>query len=500
MTFTQWVRLLSGSRTSRPTPRRWPSRQPASRWGRQLERLEDRRLMAFGETGLVTTDHFATGDDRIEGVVVQADGKIVAAGNSGLARYNADGSLDETSFNAGGTQPGVFTVAQGRDAYYDVALQADGKIVAVGERLGDHWDFLITRLTAAGAPDITFGDNGHVTLAWKNTTTAEQLDAVAIQPDGKIVVVGHGTAGYPGWYVMRLHPDGRLDNSFDRDGKVTTAFGAKTGNETANAVAVQPDGKILVAGRVSVYPNGSTWHYDFAVARYNANGSLDTTFGQGGKVRTDFASDVGQTLSREEAHGIALQADGKIVVGGKAAGGVTFTPDFTALVRYNSNGSLDATFGGDGKVSRSGGGSEAVAIQSDGKIVVAGNGTWVERYNANGSPDTSFDGDGRLETYNESAPLFLHSIRDVALQADGKIVVGGASGNEPTLFGLLRVNPDGSPDAAAPLAAETSTSADGSMESAVAVDGSVESPIDGWLNAWLAEQFDSPSARGKRRR
>ena len=190
-------------------------------------------------------------------------------------------------------------------------------------------------------------------------------------------------------HLAQAQTAGTLDSSFGSGGKVITDFGAE---DSAQAISIQADGKILVGG---------TANEDFAVARYNPNGSLDTTFGSGGKVTTDFGS-------REDASDIALQKDGKIIVVGSALS------DF-AVVRYNSNGSLDTTFGSGGKITTDFGDSTdtatAVAIQSDGKIVVAGR-TWhssatccratgdfaLARYNTNGSLDASFDGDGRVIT------------------------------------------------------------------------------------------------------
>lgn len=461
--------------------------------------------MAFGETGSVATDILATGNEYATAVAVQGNGKIVAAGNGGLARYNSDGTLD-AGFNAASSQPGVFPEAQDGDTYYDVALQADGKIVAVGERFADHWDFFLTRWNADGTLDSTFGTNGHVTLPAKSSTTADVLRSVAIQDDGKIVVVG-GDSFQTGWYVLRFLPDGKLDKSFDRDGKLTTTFGTKTGNPTATDVVVQPDGKILVAGKVSFYPTSSTWRTDFAVVRYNSNGSLDTSFGQGGKVRTSFAEDVGQSLSRDQARSIALQADGKIVVGGETAGGVYYTSPYTALARYNTNGDLDSTFGGDGRVTRHGGNGHSLAVQADGKIVV-GHGVTVERYNANGNLDASFDGDGLALTYSDQTQFYVNGIRGLALQNDGKIVVAGLrNSDEPNLFAVGRLNSDGSPDAAV-LALGEAAAYEGAALAAVDLlmqqggvmeQGGVASQDD-WAGVSPSDDFESVSTRRKPRR
>jgi uncharacterized delta-60 repeat protein len=190
--------------------------------------------------------------------------------------------------------------------------------------------------------------------------------------------------------VARYNANGSLDTSFDGDGKLTTAF---VSDGVAHDVAVQSDGKIVVAGYTYSGSNN-----DFAVVRYNADGSLDTSFGAGGKVITDFGS------AGDHGYSLALQSDGKIVV----AGGTGAVGAYSlALARYNTDGSLDTSFDGDGRVSTAIGSSSVgygVAIQPDGKIVVTGEGGTgnyyfaVARYNSDGSLDTSFDGDGRVTT------------------------------------------------------------------------------------------------------
>ncbi len=205
---------------------------------------------------------------------------------------------------------------------------------------------------------------------------------------------------------------GDLDTSFDGDGYAITPIGS--GYERAESVAIQDDGKIVAAGITDV---------SFAVARYNANGSLDTSFDTDGKVATV----VGDNAASIEA--IAIQEDGKILAVGSAF--VTDNAYDFALARYNPDGSLDASFDTDGIVLTNINGSDVavdVAIQSDDKIVVVGvTGSnfdfVVARYNPNGSLDTSFDGDGLVFTTFPPNPA---SVRAVALQADGKIVVAGA--------------------------------------------------------------------------
>ncbi len=188
---------------------------------------------------------------------------------------------------------------------------------------------------------------------------------MAIQSDGKIVVAEPYNNGSDlDFAVARYNSDGSLDTSFDGDGKVTTDIDS---GDAALAMVIQSDGKILLAGY------GGGYKY-FALARYNSDGSLDNTFGTGGKVTTDIGG------SYDLVYDIAIQSDGKIIVTGDSYNG---NYDF-ALARYTSNGSLDLSFDGDGKVTTPiGGGNDYaydIAIQSDGKIVVAG-------YSDNGSND-----------------------------------------------------------------------------------------------------------------
>src|SRR5947209_5776224 len=222
---------------------------------------------------------------------------------------------------------------------------------------------------------------------------------------------------------------GDLDATFGTGGRVLTDFGGGAG---ARALALQADGRIVVAGlsRVGVGD-------DFALARYNPNGSLDSSFGSGGRVLTDFGLD-------DEARAVVLQADGKIVVAGGSGGA------FFALARYNADGTLDPSFGSEGRVCTNVGGRDgarALALQSDGKIVVAGFsdvvgfGFALARYNPDGSLDPSFGSGGRVLTGGVALA------RGLALQSDGKIVVAGfsdAGGGQD--FALARYNPDGTLD------------------------------------------------------
>ncbi len=418
-----------------------------------LEALEDRRLLAMGDLdlsldgdGKAITD-FGGRSDLAYAVAVQSDGKIVVAGRSynganydfALARYNGDGSLD-TSFSGDGK---VITDFGGdADWGFSVALQSDGRIVTAGyATTGGKIDFALARYNSDGSLDTSFDGDGKLTTALGSA--ADIARSVAVQSDGKIVVAGYSSNGSNhDFALVRYHADGSLDTSFDGDGKVITDLGAL--DNRLFSMALQSDGKIVVAGDSGIGNN-----QDFALARYNADGSLDTTFSDGGVVTTAFgeAQDIGDC--------IALQSDGKIVVAGFSSSGSNY--DF-ALARYNVDGSLDTSFSGDGMLTTAFGASDdfafGVAVQGDGKLVVAGYSTADDdydfalvRYNSDGSWDGSFSGDGRLTTSFGGSRDTAYA---VALQSDGKIVVAGSSGGEGTHdFALARYIGSSSPTAIA---------------------------------------------------
>ncbi len=337
---------------------------------------------------------------------------------------------------------GTFEVAQA------IAVQPDGKIVAVGfstPAVGPSSDFALVRYEPTGRVDRQFGDNGRVLTDFTGTGSTDQAFAVAIDSIGRIVVGGYSSSNVGvDFAVARYNPDGTPDITFNSTGKVLTTFG---GSDTAAAVAIDSNDKIVVAGSSNA---GGT--YDFAVVRYNVDGTLDSTLNGTGRVLTD----VG-IASGDFATAAVIQADGKIVVGGLSdASGNLY--DFS-LVRYNPNGTLDRTFNATGKVLTdfSGSGSvdrlHALAIQSDGKIVAAGdslaNGSSsfaLARYTTTGSLDGTFNATGKLLTAFASGNA---TAQGVAIQSDGRIVAAGwfDDGNrEGPDFALARYNTDGASD------------------------------------------------------
>jgi uncharacterized delta-60 repeat protein len=357
---------------------------------------------------------------------------LLLSGTSGVS-YAQAGSLDGT-FGAGGivsTSFGSITVFRG-----SVAIQSDGKIVMAGTlNNGSNGIITLARYNTDGSLDNTFdGDGKLTTLIGPNC----EASAVVIQADGKIVVAGNAdditTRSH--FAVVRYNTDGSLDNTFDVDGIATPTFPASN-DELANCLALQADGKIVVAG-VSYTLTGQ----DFAIARYNINGSLDNTFDGDGLLATAIGS------SDDMVYSIALQTDGKIVAAGNSDIGGNM--DF-ALARYNTNGSLDNTFDGDGKLTTSIGFAQnaaGLAIQTDGKILIAGSdgsNFVAARYNTDGSLDNTFDGDGKVITpVGTSNSAEANSID---IQPDGKIIVAGfafvSTGRD---FALVRYNTNGSLD------------------------------------------------------
>jgi uncharacterized delta-60 repeat protein len=250
--------------------------------------------------------------------------------------------------------------ADSDDYAASVAVQPNGKIVAVGNTLTSAGaDFALARYNRDGTLDTSFGTGGKVTTDFADSD--DYAASVAVQPNGTIVAAGYASSGTGNDFALaRYNHDGTLDTSFGTGGKVTTDFAGL--DDRAYSVAVQPNGKIVAAGFA-----GTGTGDDFALAHYNRDGTLDASFGTGGKVTTDFAD------SDDYAASVAVQPNGKIV-----AAGNTFTSagnDF-ALARYNRDGALDASFGTGGIVTTGFAGAEnvalSVAIQPTGKIVAAG--------------------------------------------------------------------------------------------------------------------------------
>ena len=286
---------------------------------------------SFADSGKVVTSVAKNGS--ADSVAMQGDGKIVVAGNSfidggnndfGVVRYNANGTLD-TTFNQTGKATADFGA---HDLGHSVAVHGDGRIVVAGYSTKESKkQCALACFKANGNLDTSFNGTGKVTTNFGGDGDAEG-HGVATQSDGKTVVVGYATvAGVPRFAVERYKTDGALDTSFGGTGRVLTAVGISGSNATG--VALQKDGKIVVAGYAV---NNSGRIYDFACLRYNADGSLDQSFGDHGKVTTD--------VGDGKASSLAVQ-DNKIIVAGSAYNGDN---NEFAVARYNASGKLDTSF------------------------------------------------------------------------------------------------------------------------------------------------------------
>jgi len=336
----------------------------------------------------------------------------------------AAGDLDITFGGDGMVETDSGTGRHDRGA--DVALQSDGKLVVGGwyKSASKGTEFSVVRYNTDGSLDGTFGSGGIVRTSFGNKDDA--VTGIAIQSDGKIVAGGYATVSNRLTFaVARYNTNGSLDTTFDGDGKLTTNV-VSLGEEIRDIV-IQPNGKIVAVGNAEI-ASGVT---DFALVRYNANGSLDTSFGVGGKVTTP------GTVSSRAA---ALQADGMIVVAGGASLGEG------SIARYNTNGSLDTSFAGNGLIEATEGVNyPGLAIQADGSIVVAANAgsdSHLARFDANGNLDPTLGGDG-------TATSPIDEPYDVAIQPDGKIVTSGQGIFNGDVYPLsvVRLNSDGTLDA-----------------------------------------------------
>ena len=407
---------------------------------------------ALREQALIEEARRRARQRRLRGRVLYVAGAVVLALAVTGGAVGAGSGLDR-SFDGDGVATTDFG---GNDLGYTVAVQGDGKVVVAGETDSD---FAVARLLVTGALDPGFGSGGKVRFA--PLPAIGGISALAVQPDGKIVVAGVGGAG-PGrgldMVVARLTAAGAVDSSFGDGGKTAIDFSGQ--RDFVLALALQPDGKIVVAG--SVFDNARQ-DEDFALARLDADGKLDAGFGTDGRVRTDFPG------GSAEAEAVVIQPDGKIVVAGHAghAYNSQCSPScVVALARYGATGALDPTFDGDGlaTVGESGQSvARGVALQPDGKIVVAA-GLHILRVTATGALDPTFGGGGSLAT-----PAGINA-GVVLVDRAGRIVVGGTDFSAGTAR-VVRLTPAGGVDSR--FGAPEAAGAAGVMDGALAPDGKI---------------------------
>jgi uncharacterized delta-60 repeat protein len=384
----------------------------------------------FGTDGRVTSDLLG-GAAKI---AVQSDGKILVVGADKLVRYTAAGALDTTFGTNGEVSVDVYGASYDRLA--GVTVQPDGRIVVAGySRNGNNSptqeEFITARFNGDGSTDTSFGTNGKVVTDFDGR--GDGAYNVIIQPDGAIVVTGSAAiidafgVSDSDFAVVRYTSAGALDNTFGTGGMATANVAGRS--DLGYGAALQVDGKIIVAGRVA---NSGGANPDIGIVRFNADGTLDSTFGTGGVLR-DATSDW------DEADEVVVQPDGKIVV----VGLTNTTVASLTLARYNGDGSVDTQFGSNGRTTSSimevGRG---IALQPNGAIIAGG---WraddfaLARFDANGTLDTTFGTDGGLQIDFFGA---ADSANTVAVQADGKILIGGTARNGTVVgLGLARVAP-----------------------------------------------------------
>ncbi len=367
------------------------------------------------------------------------------------------GSLDKMFGMRGEVTAQLGTAASGflPESYAQgVAVQSDGKIVVAGvasNAADSTLDFAVTRYNSDGSPDVTFGAGGTGTAEFTDFGGQATGRDVVIQPDGKIVVAGDAcdsSGANCRFALARYNTNGAPDASFGNGGKLTTSFGGT--DEHGYALALETLGKIVVAG-IST----GTVFSQFALAQYLPDGTLDSTFGVGGEVTTQF----GPSPSGAGAHDVAVQADGKIVAAGWAQLSVGATS--FAFARYNTDGSLDTFFGTGGLatfpvpwaggVAEENDGAHAVAIGSFGQIVALGSvfnsadsrwGWGLMQLNSDGSINTNFGGGLVTTDFATVCNTFYQFGRDVVITGASVVAVGSACGQ----FGLVRYLADGSID------------------------------------------------------
>jgi len=395
---------------------------------------------SFGTSGKVITDLY--GYQEINDVAIQSDGKIVSIGRSkhgtdynfAVYRHLPNGTID-TSF---GTNGGVFVDIKGTNRFDQanvVVIQPDGKILVAGsaglatDNSTAHFGFI--RLNTNGTLDTTFGTGGKTSFAVGNnsSTPNNRVFDMKLQSDGKIVAVGKAsnTSSFSDFGIVRLNADGSLDTDFSNDGKYTVDLGYVL-DEATHLNINTANGKILIAGETNS---------NLGLAMINDDGSLDTTFGTGGKMIVDFDNSL-------IFSGVAFQNDGKILVSGNESGDIV-------VYRVDANGTLDTSFGTNGKtitdldsgsVDKS---SKTLIIQPSGEIIVIGetntgstNYFALVRYTSSGQLDTTFSNDGIVLT--NFGPGF-NSTTSAVFQPDGKLVVAGFTGfSGQTALALARYN------------------------------------------------------------
>lgn len=371
----------------------------------------------FGTDGKVTTD-FKGQNDQGRAIALQSDHKIIVAGIShngsdqdfALARYHIDGSLDHSFGNNGS----VITDIHNNDFVHSILIQNDGKILLAGHSYPlEDYDVTLVRYNTDGSLDITFGTNGIATTPFGGE---DQCRTFGIQADGKIVCAGFSQNATKDFSLFRYTISGELDLTFGTNGRAITEIGD---DDVGSSLYIGEDERMILAG---YYDNGTD--LDIALARYKANGDLDLSFGKNGITKTNIES------NDDIANSVTIQDDGKILVAGSTT---TDSGRDLVILRYNSEGIRDIGFGSRGiktiPVSTGDEYCEGMVLQPDGKILITGYAFndvdfdfFIVRCNTDGTLDETFGVNGFATTSFGSGNDYG---KDIALQADGRIVVAG---------------------------------------------------------------------------
>ncbi|MFO1349102.1 MAG: hypothetical protein U1F12_11050 [Pseudomonadales bacterium] len=452
--------------------------------------------LSFNRLGYVATAPLKAGTGfNGNGIIQQVDGKLVAVGNTydkkgmkqfALLRYNLDGTLDTTFNGTGMVITKISDLKVPVDDAKAVIQQSNGRLVVVGVTAsGVNNDCALVRYNKDGSLDETFGEKGIVTMGFG--TKDDTCLSIIQQADGKLVVAGEAAMSNGNdkadFALARFNADGSLDSSFGTGGKVTTDFNGTVNN--GRSVIQLADGKLLMVG----YSD-----YNFALTRYNTDGSLDTTFDTDGKLFVDIASD------RDYAISVLQQADGQLVLAGYTNVNPGNKTNFV-VVRLNLDGSFDTSFNSTGKlvlsVDSNNNTAAKVIQQADGKLVLAGSTITsskhmaLVRLNTDGSLDTGFGGGGKvianIGTVSDEAV-------SVVQQADGKLTVAGTGNNGKFNYMMLArfngeadTDGDGVPDATDAFP----------NNAAAAVDTDGDGKPDAWLpNNTLNCAANAPTCNG----
>ncbi len=401
--------------------------------------------------GVVMTP-VGTDNDSAGAIVLQPDGKVLLAGycydgtnyDFCSIRYRANGTLD-TSWGSAGTGKVITPVGGSDDFAQAITLQTDGKVLIAGEcydAIGLR-KMCTLRYLANGTLDTTWGGAGTgIVVTSVGSVGSDTAHAVVVQPDGKVLVAGYcDNSGNANFCAVRYLGNGTLDTSWNGTGKVVTSISAGANDDRAYAMALQADGKVLLAGECD---NGV--HQEFCAVRYLTNGTLDTGWNGTGKVVTSIDS------NDDEAKAIAVQPDGKVLLAGYCSNGTD--RDFCSA-RYQTDGTLDTAWGvaGTGKVMIGVGSDDdfsyAIIVQPDGKVLQAGYCDGFSnvdlcsvRFHADGTFDASWGGGGKVLTAVGSG---FDGSYAMALQPDGKLLLAGSCNDISGGNDFCAVRYDGGP-------------------------------------------------------